>query len=248
MPNARNLTFPAASGRPMRAYLAEPEGDAPAPGVIVIHELFGLNDDIRRIADRFAGHGYAALAPDLHDTGGPRLWCIAKTMRALGRGRGAPFDDLEAARDWLAARDAVDGARIGVVGFCMGGGFALLYAAQAPLRASATYYGMVPDEADRLSGICPTFAGYGGLDRQLREAPAVLERHLDTLGVPHEIEVYETAGHSYMNQHGGILGFVSGVWPMNRMHIGYNEHAAEDSWRRMLDFFATHLQATPGGA
>ncbi|MCZ6708162.1 MAG: dienelactone hydrolase family protein, partial [Chloroflexi bacterium] len=142
--SARHLTFPAASGRPMRAYLATPDDQTqPSPSVIVIHEFFGLNDDIRRIARRFAEAGYAALAPDLHDTGGPRFLCIARTMRDLGRGNGAPFDDLEAARLWLADRDDVDDERIGVAGFCMGGGFALLYAVGAPVKAAANFYGVV---------------------------------------------------------------------------------------------------------
>ncbi len=237
----RNLTLPSASGRPMKAFLAEPDEPGPAPAVIVISELFGLNDDIRRIARRFTESGYVALAPDLHDTGGPRLYCIAKTMRALRSGRGAAFDDLEAAQSWLSARPGVDADRIGVAGFCMGGGFALLYAARASLQAAATFYGIVPKEQADLEGVCPVLGGYGALDSQLASMPDRLRGHLDGLGVPHDVKLYEQAGHSFMNQHGGILGKLTGVWPMNRLHVEYNEAAAEDSWRRLIGFFDQHV-------
>ena len=242
----RNLTFPSATGRPMKAFLAEPDDlVAPAPAVIVISELFGLNDDIRRIARRFTESGYVAFAPDLHDSGGPRLYCIAKTMRALHTGSGAAFDDLEATRSWLSARDEVDAERVGIAGFCMGGGFALLYAgrksAQSPLRAAAAFYGIVPREQADLEDACPILAGYGALDTQLARMPDRLRGHLENLEIPHDVQVYDDAGHSYMNRHGGILGKISGIWPMNRMHVGYNEAAAEDSWRRLIEFFDTHI-------
>ena len=97
----------------MRAAFALPAGGTPRPGVIVIHEIFGLNDDMRRIAARFADLGYVALAPDLFDTGGPRLLCVARTIMALQRGDGAGFADLDAARAWLGARPEVDASRIG---------------------------------------------------------------------------------------------------------------------------------------
>ena len=88
----------------MRAALALPASTAPRPAIIVIHEIFGLNDDIRRITARFADLGWVALAPDLYDTEGMRLLCIARTMLALRRKDGPAFADLEAARTWLAAR------------------------------------------------------------------------------------------------------------------------------------------------
>ena len=165
MPAPTDVSFPAANGRPMRAALALPSGNGPRPGVIVIHEIFGLNDDIRRIAGRVADLGYAALAPDLFDTGSARPLCVLRTFLALQRREGPAFDDLEAARTWLEARPEVDGARTGVVGFCLGGGFALLYAVRAPVRAAGVFYGEVPKTADALRGVCPVLGGYGGRDR-----------------------------------------------------------------------------------
>ena len=116
-------------------------------------------------ARRFAALGYVALAPDLFAGRGRKPLCIMRTMRELGRGSGAAFDRIESARSWLAEQPFVDASRLGVCGFCMGGGFALLVAARAPIGAAAVFYGQVPKKADELDGICPVVAGYGGRDR-----------------------------------------------------------------------------------
>jgi len=109
------------------ASLALPEsGDGPWPAVVVIHEITGLNDDIRRIARRFADSGYVALAPNLFAGLGPTPICIVRTVAAYRRGGGRALEIIDAAKDFLAHRSDVDGSRIGVAGFCMGGGFALL--------------------------------------------------------------------------------------------------------------------------
>src|SRR5271157_4694033 len=134
-----DITFPADNGRPMRAAYAAPSDSQKHPGVIVIHEIFGLNDDIRRIT---------GMVADLGDRGGARLICIARTLMTLNRGEGDAFKDLDAARKFLQQQPGVDPARIGVIGFCMGGGFALMYAARAPLGVAATFYGDVPKTTD----------------------------------------------------------------------------------------------------
>src|SRR5438094_8615003 len=185
-----DVAFPASTGRPMRAALALPPGGARRPAVIVIHEIFGLNDDIRRMTGRFADLGYVALAPDLYDAGSPRVLCIARTMLALRRKDGPAFADLEAARSWLAARPEVDPTRTGVVGFCMGGGFALLYAVRAPLGAAGVFYGQVPSTAAELRGVCPVVAGYGGRDKLFAAHGRRLETHLQDLGVSHDVRMY----------------------------------------------------------
>ena len=132
--------------------------------------------------------------------GGPRLFCMARAFRDLSRGGGTVLDDIESARAWLAERDGVDGDRIGVAGFCMGGGFALLYAARGSMRAAADYYGLAPGDAEDLDGVCPVLAGYGAKDTRFLGMPGRLTTHLDKLDVPHDIKVYPEAGHSYMNQ------------------------------------------------
>ncbi len=233
-----DVTFPSSTGRPMRAALALPAGAGKRPAVIVIHEVFGLNGDIRRIAGRFADIGYVALAPDLFDTGAPRALCVLRAFLAIRRREGPAFADLEAARAWLAARPDVDPTRMGVAGFCLGGGFALLYAQRAPLGAAAVFYGEVPSRADDLHGVCPVVAGYGGRDRIFAPQGRRLAEHLAALGVDHDVQVYPDAGHSYMSQHTGVMATLSAWGPMA---VGYDATAEQDSWRRVETFFRARL-------
>ena len=175
------------------------------PGVIVIHEIFGLNDDIRRITGMVADLGYAALAPDLYDRDGFRLICIARTLMTLNRGEGDAFKDLDAARKFLQQQPGVDAARIGVIGFCMGGGFALMFAARAPLGVAATFYGDVPKTTEQLRGVCPVLGGYGGQDRIYAAHGRRLEKLLTEMGVDHDVKIYDDAGHSFMSRNRGFL-------------------------------------------
>jgi len=221
----------------VKAHLAVPPvGAGPWPGVVVLHESFGLTDDIRQQADRLAAAGYLALAPDLFSAGG--AWrCIRATFTALTRGHGKAFDDIEAARTWLAGREDCTG-RIGVIGFCMGGGFALLTAARG-FEASAANYAHLPKDLDgALSGACPVAASYGAKDRTLRGTAAKLEAALQRAGVEHDVHEYPDAGHSFLNRHdlgpGGALLRVAG--------IGYHEPSAEHAWGRILRFFEVHLK------
>ena len=107
-------------------YAKPPVGDGPWPGVVVLHEAFGLTDDIREHTGRLAAAGYLAVAPDLFRGRGMRR-CIVATFKALRTERGRPFDDIDAVRRMLAERGDCTG-KVGVIGFCMGGGFALLAA------------------------------------------------------------------------------------------------------------------------
>ncbi|HTO54557.1 MAG TPA: dienelactone hydrolase family protein [Myxococcota bacterium] len=231
-----------AEGGTMRAYLALPNGPAPAqgwPAVVAIHDIMGFSPDIRRIARRFAESGYAALAPALFDGAGAGPMCVIRTVRDSSRGEGPAFQRLEQARAFLAARPGVDGARIGVTGFCMGGGFALAWAAKGGLQVCAPYYGEVPEHADSLRRVCPVVAGFGELDGSFLGHAHRLEKHLAELGIPHDVKIYPNVGHSYMNDHGG--GLLAAIARRTPMHAAFDAHASEDSWRRMLAFFAEHL-------
>jgi len=236
--NTTDITFPAAGGRPMRAAYAAPADSQKHPGVIVIHEIFGLNDDIRRITGMVADLGYAALAPDLYDRDGLRLMCIARTMMTLNRGEGDAFQDLDAARKFMQQQPGVDAARIGVIGFCMGGGFALLFAARTPLGVAATFYGDVPRTAEQLRGVCPVLGGYGGQDRLFAAHGRRLEKLLTEMGVDHDVKVYDDAGHSFMSRNRGFLASIGKIGPMK---VAYNPAAAEDSWKRIEAFFDRHF-------
>src|SRR5438270_1486032 len=177
--------------------LFEPADAAPPrPGVLVIHESYGLNDDIRRIARRFADNGYVAAAPDVVSQG-VRLVCVVRAMRELQTGRGRTVDALEAVLDMLRARDDV--GRVGAAGFCFGGGFALLLACRERLDAAAVYYGETRPR-EELARACPLVGGYGGKDRYLAGKARKLVVTLDDLGAEHDIRIYPDAGHLYMSR------------------------------------------------
>jgi len=180
------------------AYLAVPVASpGPWPGVVAIHEAFGLNDDIRAHADRLAALGYLALAPDLL---GGKFWmrCIRNMFRQIAAGSGPAFEVLDACRGWLAERPDSTG-KTGVIGFCMGGGFALLTAGSG-FEVAAVNYGQLPRDLDTvLAGACPVVASYGGRDRSLPRAAAKLEQALTNAGVVHDVKEYPTAGHAFLN-------------------------------------------------
>src|SRR5258705_4411849 len=125
------------SGGTIGGYLAEPSGDGPHPGVVIVHDAFGLSQDTRDITDRFAGEGFVALSPDMYSRGG-MMRCVRRVFSDMFARKGQAFDDLEAARTLVSARADCTG-RVGVAGFCMGGGFALV-AASREFDASAPYY------------------------------------------------------------------------------------------------------------
>lgn len=233
-----DVTVPGASSAPgLRAHLAVPPvGTGPWPGVVVLHEVFGLTVDTRQQADRLAAAGYLAVAPDLYTAGGAAR-CLRSTFRALTSGEGNTFSDIEAARAWLADRDDCTG-RIGVLGFCMGGGFALLGATRG-FDASAPNYGPLPKGAEEvLRGACPVVASYGRRDVGLRGATARLESTLTLLGVDHDVKEYPDARHSFLNRHGlgpfAVLERVAG--------FSYHEPSAEDAWARILRTFERTLR------
>jgi carboxymethylenebutenolidase len=218
------------------AYLAVPVTPGPWPGVVVIHEAFGLNADIRRHADRLAGVGYLALAPDLL-AGKSWLRCIRSMFRQIAAGSGPAFELLDACRGWLAARPDCAG-KTGVIGFCMGGGFALMCAPRDGYAAAAVNYGVVPADAENaLAGSCPVVGSYGGRDTMGVSHPERLKAALTALGVPHDVKVYPEAGHGFMSPRPAALA------PLTKLaRLQYDKASAEDAWQRIFAFFGTYLK------
>jgi carboxymethylenebutenolidase len=231
-----DTTYQASSGE-LRAYLALPRNAGPWPGVVVIQDSLGLSDDIREQADRLAAAGYLALAPDLYS--GRGLRCVLATLRASRSGEGSAYEDIEAARLHLSEREDCTG-QVGVIGFCMGGAFALLSAPRYDFAAASVNYGEVPQNAtERLRGACPIVASYGARDRTLSGRAKRLEQALSELEVPHDVKEYPGAGHSFINRInlGPLMAPVLHLTAFN-----YHHPSAEDSWRRILVFFDRYLR------
>ena len=230
-----DISYPVAGGT-APGYLAIPSaGQGPWPGVVVIHEAFGLNDDIRKKADQFAARGYLALAPDLNDG---KFWvrCVRSALGQLRAQSGPAFAVLQAARDFLAARADSTG-QTGEIGFCMGGGFALLCAPRPGFSAASVNYGEVPKDAEgALAGACPIVGSYGGRDPMGTGHPERLQRALAVLEVPHDVKVYPGSGHRFLSEASGAGAVLAKVTRMS-----YQQADAADAWQRIFAFFGEHL-------
>jgi carboxymethylenebutenolidase len=199
----------------MPTYLATPAERGPWPGVVVIHDGPGMSQDVRNQAEWLAGEGYLAVAPDLYYWG-RKITCIISFMREVRamnkrapgdtttpRVRSQPLSDLDATRAWLARRDDCTG-RIGVIGFCMGGGYALMLAPGHGFSvASVNYGGLTRETENFLPQACPIVASYGDKDRYpgVRESFDRLVPALQAAGIYHDVKLYPGVGHAFLNEH-----------------------------------------------
>ena len=207
-------------------YLALPDASGPHPGVVVIHEADGLNDNIRDVSRRFADAGYAALAVDLF-TGRNRAICMARYMTGMLMGSVNRYgiDDLKTALTYLAKLPEVDAQRMGAIGFCMGGGFAIAWACtDARLKAIAPFYGVNPRPLEVVRRLCPVVGSYPENDFTARAGRA-LDEALTRVKIAHDIKIYPNARHSFFND----------------TKSSYNKEGADDSWRRVMTFFGEQL-------
>ena len=207
-------------------YLALPNVGGQHPGVVVIHEAAGLDDNIKDVTRRLADAGYSTLAVDLF-TGRNRAVCMARYMAGALTASVNRYgvDDLKSALTFLAKHPEVDAQRMGAIGFCMGGGFAIAWACtDSRLKAIAPFYATNPRPLDVVKRLCPVVGSYPGSDFTARSGRA-LAHALTTYRVTHDIKIYPGAHHSFFNDAGRA----------------YDQEATDDAWRRVLKFFGDQL-------
>jgi len=224
----RTITFDSLAGNGS-GYLAEPAGAGKHPGIIVIQEWWGLNDWVKDQADHFANDGYVALAPDLYRGKVATTPEVAhELMRGLPQDRA--IADLKAAFDYLASREDVDASRIGVIGWCMGGGFSLdLTLAEPRIAATVINYGHLATDPASIAKIhAPLLGNFGGKDQGITPADVhAFEDALKKDSRQFDIKIYDDAGHAFMN-------------PNNKG--GYVEADAKDAQGRIDRFLRESLK------
>ena len=213
-------------------YLAVPESGS-GPGVVVIQEWWGLNDQIKEVCDRYAAEGFVALAPDLyHGQATTKEDEAGQLMMSLNIEQAAK--DMAGAVDYLMSHDAVTGDGVGVVGFCMGGGLALWLGTLRPdaVKAVVSYYGIIPWPAAQpdYSKLRAAVQGHYAANDDFADPETVrkLEEELKGLGKEVEFYTYPGVGHAFTNHH--------------RPDVFHEEHS-ETAWRRTIDFFRRHLSS-----
>ena len=225
----QDVVYAKIAGREVRGYLARSAaGKELQPGIIVIHEWWGLNDNIRSMARQLAGEGYAALAVDLYGGESGRTPEAARALMQTALADPEQIhDNLRQARDYLVAEGA---PRAGSIGWCFGGGVSLEAGLSLgeKLDAVVMYYGRPDVPIERLRTLrAPLLGLFGAEDRGIPVAGVrVLEANLAKLGKTAEIQIYPDAGHAFANPSGSR----------------YQAEAATDAWKRTLAFFREHLQ------
>ncbi|MBH0774843.1 dienelactone hydrolase family protein [Nocardia bovistercoris] len=218
-------------------HLAIPAGAGPFPGVVVLHDAFGLTGELRRVCDHLAANGYLAFGPRLYKRG----LCVQQVFRGLLRDEGPVFDQIQRARETLTARADCTG-RVGVMGFCMGGRFALVSAGRGMFDVASVNYGMLfpGKEVDHLlTDPCPVVASYGDADRYIPAAD--IERYRDALqrkNVPVDFRIYPNTSHSFFQNYSGPKGLF-----MKVAGTPYDPEVSADAWQRIFGFYEEHLRA-----
>ena len=235
--DTREVVYGTVDGQELRGYLAQPAGaeqrsDDGLPGLIIIHEWWGLNENVETMARMFAQQGYETLAVDLY---GGEVAEDPDRARQLTQAvdEAQARDNLSQAARYVS--EELGAPRLGVVGWCFGGRWSLGAALEMPeeVDAAVVYYGQPVTDRERLARLDAPFLGiYGAEDSSIPvDQVRQLESTLQELGKDVEIHVYEGAGHAFANPSGDR----------------YEPEAARDAWQKTLDFLAEHLKSTPAG-
>ncbi len=212
-------------------FLARPPDAKPKPAVIVIHEWWGLNDHIKDIVQRLTREGYVAVAPDLYSCLGHPVTKdpaeAAKLMERLPSQQA--LKDLNATASYLKTLPFVDPLKFGVIGFCMGGTFALMMASHnSDIKASVPFYGQIPPTDSLKYVVAPILYIHGGQDQWIPQREAErLAQGLKQFGKPGEVKIYPDCPHAFFND--------------TRPDV-YRPQQAKDAWQRTLRFLGTYLK------
>ncbi|MDV2478678.1 MAG: dienelactone hydrolase family protein [bacterium] len=221
----------AGSAGEIQAYQARPknQGSKKLPAILVIHENRGLNPHIQDVARRVALAGYHALAPDLLSRRGGTPPVQSEAIAAIRTLKPSEaLDDLKATLASLREREDVWANRLGVVGFCWGGGMTNRLAADSPaLRAAVAFYGRVPNASEVPKIKAHLLLIYAGNDQRINRGIDGYRAALDAAGVSYEVKMYPDVEHAFHN---------------DTSQARYNPEAAKDAWARTLGFFAKHLR------
>ena len=226
---AEEVVYAKAGGKPVRGYVARPtNAKGPLPALIVIHEWWGLNDNIRAMTRRLAGEGYTALAVDLYNGAAADTPEKARELSAAaGKNRGPVEENLRQAYGYLETRQKAP--KVGVIGWCFGGGWSLGTAMLLPdkIDAAVIYYGRVETDPEKLRPLrMPVLGLFGAEDKGIPlEGVRQFERTMKELGKDVTVHVYEGADHAFANPSG----------------TRYNDKAADDSWKKTTAFLKKHL-------
>jgi carboxymethylenebutenolidase len=215
--------------RQTQGFLARPKDAGTYPGVVVIHEIWGLVDHIKDVSKRLASEGYVALAVDLFERETASDLEAARSFREKFTEEKI-LKDLKGGFDYLRAQPFVKANRIGDIGFCMGGGVSLLFACRnKDLAAAVVFYGRNPSPIDQVKNIsCPVLCNYAGADMAMKESDInLLKETLTRYGKVFDVKVYPGAPHAFFND----------------TRASYRPEAAKDAWKRTLKFYARYLKA-----
>jgi carboxymethylenebutenolidase len=228
-----DVQYPAADGASINAYITRPKADGRRPAVIVVGDNWALDDHNRDIGRRLAKAGYVAIVPDVVSREGgtksfPNREAVAQAVQKLSDDN--VIKDLMGAQNYIKSQSYVQPNKIGVVGFCWGGGKAFLFTTQSKdLAASVIYYGPIPQNLDDVKNItAPVLGNYGELDKPITSQVPRLAEEMKKNDKSYDYKIYPDAPHA----------FNSDVRPDR-----YRPEAAKDAWNRTLAFFKQHLQS-----
>lgn len=210
-----------------KGYLSQPENIKAKSGLIVIHEWWGLNEDIHLMADQLAGLGYHSLAVDLYDgKSAEGVREAFQLMTGLSKNEDAALANLKEAYDYLT--NELGAEKVGIIGWCLGGKWSLRGSLMLPNEIDATviYYGSLIDDREQLATLEMPIIGFVGTkDRPYINQFIQFDKDLKALNKDYSVHFYEGAGHAFANASG----------------TAYEPEAAEDSWKKTVNFLAAHL-------